>query len=168
MNRTPRRHDSNLAIQVLKLAIALTLSIPTQASEPTEILLGAGFGPFRYFSARGFASVELTRPMAKGPLGFWTALDVSKSGTYFGLGPRIEWPLGSRGTVAIGTGPGWYSDGLALKLGSKLEFRSTVYAMFRMSSHLRAGVSLSHYSNGGIAYHNPGAETVRLLVAVPL
>lgn len=134
----------------------------------TEVLAGPGTGPFRYFANHGFFSVELAHRTGFHGLGAWASLDLSAPGKYLGLGPRVDLPLGTWGEVGVSSGPGWYSDNRGLDLGSKLEFRSTVYLMARPGRRLWAGVSFSHYSNAGLSEHNPGAETVRVLIGVPL
>jgi hypothetical protein len=95
-------------------------------------------------------------------------MDMAKEGTFLGLGPMLQLRMGTRWTGAISSGPGWYSNGANLDLGSRMEFRSTAYLFFKMEKKYSLGLAASHYSNGGIARHNPGAETLRFLVVVPL
>jgi lipid A 3-O-deacylase len=65
-------------------------------------------------------------------------------------------------------GPGWYSNIRPFNLGSHLEFRSSLTLMRRFGERFRVGLSVSHYSNAGTGDHNPGAETVRFLFAIPI
>ena len=146
----------------------MLLGLPSYCSD-TTVLAGLGYGPFRYFHEHlDYGSVGLMREAEGMGLGSWLSLDLSSKGTYLGLGPLLSVPIGKVWRVGLSTGPGWYSDQEALNLGSKLEFRTTAYVLHRLGRRYRTGLAVSHYSNGGIAYHNPGAETVQVFFGFSL
>ena len=130
--------------------------------------MGASLGRLRQPPRRPFVSVELQQKINGSPFGVWASGDFGSNGQYLGLGPYLAFDLGSRWQVGGGSGPGYYSNQPELDLGSEMEFRSTFYVSRRLDSGRRVGLSLSHYSNGGLARHNPGAETVRIYYQIPV
>lgn len=70
--------------------------------------------------------------------------------------------------VAPSFGLGLFDDGLDVKLGSDLEFRSGVKSFYQFDNRLRLGVELFHLSNGGIADRNPGTEVAFISLSFPL
>jgi hypothetical protein len=130
--------------------------------------VGPCLGPTRQPPRHAFTSVELNQKINGSPFGVWACGDFGSGGQYLGLGPYLAFSLGSRWQVGGGSGPGYYSSHSELDLGSELEFRSTFYLSRRLDSGRRLGLSMSHYSNGGLARHNPGAETLRVYYQVPV
>jgi hypothetical protein len=63
--------------------------------------------------------------------------------------------------------PGYYNMGSGKDLGSALEFRSGLEVGFCFSNGTRLGVEFNHISNGGLADHNPGANSLMLMVTIP-
>ena len=134
----------------------------------TTLLTGPGFGPFRRLPGTWYGSLELNHTFSGSPIGGWLSADVTGDGRFLGLGPLVPFRMGNRWTGAVSTGPGWYSNDPGLNLGSRMEFRSTAYLQYQAFAEWRLSLALSHYSNGGIARHNPGAETLRLLLVIPI
>ena len=166
--RIPRPHSIANCVAGARLGLlALGLALMARAGEP-EWMAGPGYGPFRYFPQRGFGSLEVMLSSNRPWLAAWASLDCASEGKYVGFGPRLNLALGSHWEVALSAGPGWYSDNQRLNLGSKLEFRSSLYLFRTLGGGRRIGLAVSHYSNGGLAYHNPGAETVRILYGATL
>jgi hypothetical protein len=160
--------NRRLAVRlVLGAQLMLAGTLPAFAGG-TAILVGPGFGPLRQPPRKVFGSLEVDHEFATGPLGFWASFDGGNVDKFFGVGLLLAMPLGRGWRIAISSGPGWYSNVRPFNLGNSLEFRSSLYVLRRLSTHLSAGLSVSHYSNAGTAIHNPGAETVRLLLSVPL
>jgi hypothetical protein len=67
--------------------------------------------------------------------------------------------------IGIGSGPGFFNNG-RFTLGNRLEFRSVAEVQIKLSRHYRLGLDYCHYSNGGTGSINPGAESVRLFLAI--
>lgn len=85
--------------------------------------------------------------------------------TYAGL-----WVDAASGPVFAGAsfGPALWTRGDAKDLGSALEFRTMVEAGWRSAGGLRLAATCSHLSNGGLADANPGANTLGVMLFLPL
>ena len=59
-------------------------------------------------------------------------------------------------------GLGYYEDGNGMKLGNKLEFRTTLEISYQLQNKDRVGLSLGHISNANIGNINPGVEIISL------
>jgi hypothetical protein len=150
-------------------AVLAILAGPLLPAQDLQVLVGPSFGPIRQPPRRSFASLELNQKINGSPFGVWAGADVGGDGQYLGLGPYLVFDLGPRWQVGGGSGPGYFSSrSPELDLGSELEFRSTFYLSLRLDSGRRLGLSVSHYSNGGLSRHNPGAETLRVYYQVPV
>jgi lipid A 3-O-deacylase len=57
-------------------------------------------------------------------------------------------------------GVGYYDDGNGLKLGSNIEFRTTLELSYQLFNTDRIGISFSHISNANIGKKNPGVEII--------
>ena len=134
----------------------------------TDLMAGAGLAHLRRPPRLGTGSFELDHWAEDSPLGFWTSYDFIQGGAYIGLGPMARVRLGSNWILAGSSGPGYCDDKVSLNLGDRLEFRSTAYLFHELGDGVRWGIAFGHYSNGGIARHNPGAEYVRILFSIPL
>ena len=64
-------------------------------------------------------------------------------------------------------GLGYYEDGNGKKLGSKLEFRTTLELSYQLKNDDRIGFSLGHISNANIGNKNPGVEIISLSYQKP-
>lgn len=64
-------------------------------------------------------------------------------------------------------GAGYYDDGNGKKLGSNIQFRTTLEISYQIENRNRIGLSLSHISNANIADKNPGVEILSLTYQVP-
>lgn len=129
------------------------------------LLTGGGVGNLRHSPRQGYASLEFTHTFGDSSWGLWTTADMSSDEAYVGGGLYLQWKFAGRWLVGIGSGPGWFSETGSLDLGSRLEFRSSGYIYYAVRDRFLVGLSVSHYSNGGAAPHNPGAESVRLFIA---
>lgn len=142
------------------LGCSLSLSL---WSGGTELLLGTGAGPFRHWSSQTFVSAELDHTFDKVPIGAWVAADMSIANQFLGLGPLFRLPLGQNWEIAASSGPGiWIKGRTKIDLGTHFQFRSAFYISRRLDKRNRIGLSINHYSNGGIKEPNPGAETLRV------
>ena len=64
-------------------------------------------------------------------------------------------------------GLGYYDEGSGKKLGSKLEFRTTLELSYQLNNNDRIGFSLGHISNANIGNKNPGVEIISLSYQKP-
>ncbi len=65
-------------------------------------------------------------------------------------------------------GPGFYSEDKGIELGYSLEFRSTFEVSRRLADGWRVGASFGNISNAGFGEKNPGSETLKFFVALPV
>ena len=86
---------------------------------------------------------------------------------YAGLGIRVS--LGSRLRLAPSISAGAYNEGLnGTRLGSPLEFRSSLAIDVRLSGRTTVSFFLYHLSNAGLGARNPGLEALGLGLSLPL
>ena len=64
-------------------------------------------------------------------------------------------------------GAGYYNDGDGKKLGSNIEFRTTLEFSYQLESKDRIGLSFGHISNANIGDKNPGVEIISLSYQIP-
>jgi len=64
-------------------------------------------------------------------------------------------------------GVGYYDNGNGKKLGSKIEFRTTLEFSYQLSNKDRIGISFGHISNANIGDKNPGAEIISISYQKP-
>jgi hypothetical protein len=64
-------------------------------------------------------------------------------------------------------GVGYYNDGNGKKLGSKVEFRTTLEFSYQLLNKDRIGISFGHISNANIGNKNPGAEIISISYQKP-
>lgn len=164
IQQSPGRAPFRTALWATAFILA---GLASHAGEP-YLLVGTGLGNLRYPPRQAYLSLEFTYALDAKPWGFWTAAEVGPHEGYVGVGLYLQWAFARRWVVGISSGPGWFSDSGPIYLGSNLEFRSTAYLMYRLERGYRIGASLSHYSNAGLATHNPGAESLRVFIAIPL
>lgn len=165
------RQTSRCLPRLHALLLVLGLAGAARAGD-TDVLVGAGLGPFRESPKRGLASVQVDHLLDDVPwnlpLGLWGALDVSAHGDHFlGVGPYLAATFQRRWEVAVGSGPGWYQHKTGVDLRCNLEFRSSLYVFYRFENGQRIGAAVSHYSNAGLSKPNPGAEAVHVYWSIP-
>ena len=64
-------------------------------------------------------------------------------------------------------GLGYYDDGNGLKLGYKVQFRTTLEFSYQLANKDRIGISFGHISNANIGNKNPGAEIISISYQKP-
>jgi hypothetical protein len=111
-----------------------------------------------FFYLKAFAGIELT----------------SDSAFYLISGIYLEDNIGD---LVIGNdnnwnftpsfGVGYYDDGNGKKLGSKVEFRTTLEISYQLVNKDRIGISFGHISNANIGKKNPGAEIISISYQKP-
>lgn len=157
----------SLGFRAALLAVLPILATPLRAVE-AWVLAGPGIGPLRHPPRQMYGSLEVDLWPLRRNFGAWASVDSSPNGRWVGFGPLVGAGLGRGIHVGLSTGPGWYPDNGRFDLGSHLQFRSTIYLLAPIGRGWEAGLAVSHYSNGGTARHNPGAETMRMVVGIPL
>ncbi len=80
-------------------------------------------------------------------------------------GLRLAWDLGERWRVAPGFALTAYAGHGDINLGGPLEFLSSLAVTRRFRSGVRVGAAFYHLSNGHLYEHNPGANSLALVVA---
>ena len=83
------------------------------------------------------------------------------------LGVEKEFLLANSWILSPSFGIGTFNDGIDVKLGNELEFRSGIKLSYQLKNDVRLGLALYHLSNGGLSDRNPGTEPAFLSVSVP-
>ncbi len=155
--------------KMLLITVLFIVSCPVLAGE-TFVLVGPAVGNVQNKNRHLYGSLELRHlfhSWGKLSLGAGGALEVSSRENYAGLNLTLQYTFSSRWSASLTSGPGRYSDHV-LNLGSHLEFRSGLEVFYDFGKGYRLGLGYFHYSNGGVARHNPGTESVRLALVIPL
>jgi hypothetical protein len=156
---------------VTAIILALLMgALPAFAQDNTWFYIGQSVGNVRHQDKYGYGSVEVRRLLhtwGKVSLGYGGALDVGTRDDYIGPNLAIFYHISDRWEASLTSGPGWYSNH-SLDLGSNLEFRSGVELYLLLNRGWRLDVGVFHYSNAGLHAYNPGAESVRFAVVIPL
>lgn len=63
---------------------------------------------------------------------------------------------------------GLYTKGGGKNLYYPLEFRSAIEGCYIFKNKMRLGLQFSHISNANLGHHNPGEESLILMLSVPL
>lgn len=150
----------------IRLAALMLLAAPVRGGE-VDAMVGVGVAPVDHTARAFVGSLELQAWSTRRRFGVWGAFDAAHRSRWSGFGLMVGAPFGDRWFVALGAGPGWYPDQRTFDLGSQKVYRSTAYLMGRLPNGWEAGLTLSHYSNGGSAEHNPGAESLRIVLSIP-
>ncbi|MGC8722439.1 MAG: acyloxyacyl hydrolase [Acidobacteriota bacterium] len=152
------------------IAAFLALSLPALAQQSTFLMIGPGLANFRHHTHYGYGSVEarhLFHSWGKLSIGFGGALEVSRNEDYVGPNLTLDYHFAPHWGASLTSGPGWYSNH-SFNLGSHLEFRSGLEFFYFFHGNWRIAAGIFHYSNAGVASHNPGTESVRLAIVIPL
>jgi len=121
-------------------------------------LINIGPKEDNYFQLKPFSGIEFT----------------SDSAVYLITGIYLEDNLGeliisdeNNWNLTPSFGLGYYEDGNGKKLGSKIEFRTTLEFSYQLENFDRIGISFGHISNANIGNKNPGAEIISLTYQKP-
>jgi len=154
---------------ILGLAGFLLLGLPVLAQD-TTLWIGPAVGNVWKRDRHAYGSLEVRRRFFTAGRWSWeagAALEANSVENYLGVALSLRYALSDRWSLSLTTGPGRYSDRY-FDLGSRLEFRSGVELARQLRKGRRVAVGLFHYSNGGTASHNPGTESVRVALVLPL
>ncbi|MGA9753373.1 MAG: acyloxyacyl hydrolase [Acidobacteriota bacterium] len=158
-----------LRMKRLLMAALFIVGWPALAGE-TFVLVGPAVGNVQNQNRHLYGSLELRHLFHSWGKLSWGAggvLDVSSLENYEGLNLTLQYVFSDRWSASLTSGPGRYSDH-HYDLGSHLEFRSGLELFYHLGRGYRLGIGVFHYSNGGVARHNPGTESVRVALVIPL
>ena len=106
---------------------------------------------YDFFNLKPFAGFEIT----------------SDSASYFLAGVYLEDNIGTLFTGDLSNfiftpspGVGYYDEGDGKKLGSNIEFRTTLEVSYQLKNENRIGFSYGHISNANTGDSNPGVEVL--------
>ena len=121
-------------------------------------LLKIGPKSYNFFDLKPFVGIEAT----------------SDSASYILTGIYLDDNIGTMLTGESSNflftpsfGAGIYDDGNGKKLGSTIEFRTTLEFSYQLKSKSRIGLSIGHISNANLGGSNPGVEIISLSYQVP-
>lgn len=96
-------------------------------------------------------------------------IEATSDAAFYGLGGFVfDVPFGKYFVLSPNLAVGLYEPGNGKRLGSFVEFRSTVEAGVRFDDASRLTVSFGHISNAGLTGHNPGTEILSVYYHVPV
>ena len=156
---------------LLLLVVALTASLPETAMAATaqpQVIIG--FGSENVLAGPRVASFFTEVRSAPGyrHMGALLATEVTTREQFFGIGLYRQFRLG-KGSFGVSAGPGYYRrEESGFDLGSKYEFRTSLEFLYPLRHGFSVGAAVAHVSNAGTGYKNPGTESVRILIAIPL
>ena len=111
-----------------------------------------------FFYLKPFAGIQLT----------------SDSASYIIAGIYLEDNLGQLFTgkesnliFTPSFGVGYYDDGNGIKLGNKIQFRSTFEISYELKNKNRIAGSFGHISNANLSNINPGVEIISFSYQIP-
>lgn len=90
-----------------------------------------------------------------------------REGHWVYAGVSCEVPWGSRWWVSPAFAVAHYARGEGARLGSELQFRSSIELAMRVGERFEVGLELYHLSNGRTASKNPGSESLLLTLSAP-
>ena len=98
----------------------------------------------------------------------WMGLEMGYDLFYASGGVLAHFALGEKWFLTPSFGVGLYSSKEGIKLGSPIEFKSSIELGYKLKNRHIAGLSFSHISNGGLDENNPGSEMLKICYYLPL
>jgi len=95
-------------------------------------------------------------------------LETTGDVAYFGFGFFDDIRIIDNVYGVFSFSPGIVSKNGEKKLGHVVEFRTSFELFYQFPKNYRAGVSLNHYSNGGLGDTNPGTESLKMMLYIPV
>ncbi len=153
---------------LLPIAVMMVF-VPVLGAEPWRLnVFAARAGILDNNITVNYGGAEVRTPYMVGNLGAWVGLETSFEEYYLGAGLYYAFNPGDRWFFVPSTGIGFYEKNGGLRLGHELEFRSALEIDYQFENKIRLGISFAHYSNAGFGDFNPGNETVKLILSVPI
>ena len=143
---------------------------PTAPAPVPLLLLSAGSAQVFDGADHPFCAVGW-RPAARfaSPLGPELLLAAGRHREcYAAAGLFCDIPLAPRLVFSPAFDAGFYDAADGYDLGCAIQFRTSLQLAWSFSSGIRLGLSLSHISNASLGHHNPGTETLSLVLSLPL
>lgn len=112
-------------------------------------------------------SLEYRYEFCPGRLSALACVEWNGGTRYASAGLFLKLFESDRLVLGIGSGPGYLNIG-RFTLGNRLEFRSVAEIQLKLNNRCYMGLDYCHYSNGGTGSINPGAESVRMFLAIRL
>jgi len=135
---------------------------------------GAPTEDFRIEYRSGLSLLSLANPAWSSIDSFFqihpmTGVEVTGDNAAYGFaGLDLDFLIGKYFVVSPNVVVGYFDRGDGKNLGSKVEFRSTFEAGFRLENQMRITGYFSHISNAGLTDKNPGAEMAGAYLHIPL
>jgi hypothetical protein len=99
----------------------------------------------------------------------YAGAEVTTRGTLYASGGwAMDAFIGRHGIFTWSEGIGYYEPGNSQSLHGAAEFRSMFELGYRFDNEMRLTAQISHISDAGMTYHNPGAEIVGAYLHVPV
>jgi hypothetical protein len=82
----------------------------------------------------------------------------------------LTWPATPVKWLVIQTtaAVGYYENGEGIDMGFPVEFRLSLALQYQFRNLCRLGVEFAHISNANLSTHNPGTESVSVILQIPL
>ena len=86
------------------------------------------------------------------------------SGYYLYTGLALPLPVTDFLILQPSISPGYYERGDGIDLGCPFEIRSSCAILVKVKNLMQLGIEIAHLSNAGISKHNPGTETLSVVL----
>ncbi len=162
------RKSTGLGTALAILLAALAGAPAARAEEPDFMALSAGAFSFDDPDTAGEFRAEY-----RSKLQWWIfrpftgIMATTDAGVYGYGGLLVDVFFGTRWVLTPSFAIGGYVQGDGRDLGHLLEFRSQLELAYRFDDRSRLGLAVSHMSNGSIADHNPGVNSIVVTYAIP-
>jgi hypothetical protein len=167
------KHMGGIMRSIIRITLmVLVVFAASSAAAQTKSFLYVGGAVAGVFddSQYGYGSLELRHFFYSWnnlSLGYGAVADIGSSDQYFGGLLTLDFPFSRYVGLSLSTGPGYYTND-TLILGSNFEIRSGLEFYLMQQQGWRISLGIFHYSNAGVSDTNPGSESVRLAIAIPL
>ena len=152
------------------IVVLFSVTIPCANAQVETSIVGVGAGIAGILDSRKIVigSVDYRPTLEKLRLRPWVGADFGYDLFYAAGGLLTHLKLTENLILTPSFGVGLYSHKGGIKLGSPVEFKSTLEVNYKLKNNRFLGVSFGHISNGGIDDKNPGSELVKICYYVPL
>ena len=177
--------QSTIGIRARLLALSLVLVARAASPAAAQMILGSPGDPPRVALGAGVFDItpghgnhSRTAAEVRGEYRFgdvawiiapFVGLSGTTDGAFYGYGGfGFDVNLAPSLVLTPNVAGGYFARGSGTNLGSWWEFRSGAELAWRLANQSRLGVAVHHISNGGLAKHNPGAQSIVLIYSIPM
>jgi hypothetical protein len=160
---------------IAAIAVMASIASPVSAQEPAQAVVSSGVTGFARHNdhvrdTTEFLALEYrgARDLYRGIKPLAGAFATSNGAAYVHAGVYRDFQLSSRWILAAHFSAGAFALRDGMDLGEVLEFQTGFDLSYRMDNGWRAGATLRHISNAGLADTNPGTESLGLLLVLPM